>query len=314
MIFSAIIPIYNKAWCIRLTLDSVFAQTFHDFEIIVVDDGSTDGGADIIEEIRDPRLRVIRQPNLGVSAARNRGISLANGEWIAFLDGDDWWHPNYLASQYQTLQNYPSVHMVTTSFRSEPHAIGWHPIAWHVDWNHANVELIHDLPRRWMQAHPFCMDSVAVRRTHLIEMQPCFPVNESIGEDLDLWFRLAESTDIAHLNTELAAYRTVQNGSLSFEQTWHAVPAFLYRMHHRAMSGNLDIQQQESTLWFISQYRLTQARQAIVAGKRFIALGHIWHARSNLTDKRWWLTLIMALVIPGPLVQHWQEWRVKRTA
>ena len=93
---SIIIPLYNKAPYLARTLTSIQRQTFSDFEIIVVDDGSTDGGADIVRALNDARVRLIRQHNLGPGAARNAGITAARAEFVAFLDADDEWLPGYL--------------------------------------------------------------------------------------------------------------------------------------------------------------------------------------------------------------------------
>jgi GT2 family glycosyltransferase len=101
---SVIVPFYNKGPYIRRCLESIAAQTFTDFEAIVVDDGSTDGGTEIAESFADTRFHLIRQPNAGPGAARNRGICEATGETLAFLDADDAWLPDYLSCSLELLR------------------------------------------------------------------------------------------------------------------------------------------------------------------------------------------------------------------
>lgn len=101
---SIVIPLYNKAPYVERALESIGAQTFSDFEVIVVDDGSTDGGASVVAQYREPRVRLITQSNAGPGPARNAGIAEAQGEFIAFLDADDEWLSTYLEESVRTLE------------------------------------------------------------------------------------------------------------------------------------------------------------------------------------------------------------------
>lgn len=107
--FSVVIPLYNKVNFIQDCLDSVLQQKYENFEIIIVNDGSTDGSEEIVEKIKDPRIRLISQENKGVSEARNKGISEAKGEYIALLDADDYWFPHHLESLNELIKLFPNA-------------------------------------------------------------------------------------------------------------------------------------------------------------------------------------------------------------
>jgi glycosyltransferase involved in cell wall biosynthesis len=107
-LISVIIPTYNRADCISKAIDSVLAQSYKDYEIIVVDDGSTDNTKEVLQlYVRDNRIRYIHQENEGCASARNTGIHASCGRWIAFLDSDDRWHPEYLERQMNCLAHLP---------------------------------------------------------------------------------------------------------------------------------------------------------------------------------------------------------------
>jgi glycosyltransferase involved in cell wall biosynthesis len=108
-LISVVIPLYNSEKTIKETLDCVFRQTFSDWEIIAVNDGSTDATLEILAAIKEPRLKVFSYPNGGISVSRNRGLALAQGEYIAFLDHDDLWTPEKLELQLKALQENPQV-------------------------------------------------------------------------------------------------------------------------------------------------------------------------------------------------------------
>lgn len=112
---SVIIPTYNRAQFIGAAIESVIEQSFQDFEIIVVDDGSTDNTEQLVGMMIDPRLHYIRQENRGRSNARNRALKLAKGKYIAFLDSDDLYLPNKLELQLNYMEQNPHVFMIYTS-------------------------------------------------------------------------------------------------------------------------------------------------------------------------------------------------------
>ena len=127
---SVIIPLFNKEPFVARALRSVLAQTFTDFELIVVDDGSMDDGARVVEQFEDSRIRLVRQDNAGPGSARNRGLAEARGELIACLDADDEWLPEFLSESVRSLDEEPKAAALTSGYIEYPAGISraqmWH--------------------------------------------------------------------------------------------------------------------------------------------------------------------------------------------
>lgn len=308
MKFSVVIPLYNKVQFVEEAVRSVLAQSLPAHEIIVVDDGSTDGSAQRIEALGCPQVRVVRQANAGVAAARNHGIALAGGDWVAFLDADDWQHPELLANLARAHAAFPQADVLAAGFRcvSDTDTARLEP--WPLPAEPPAVELLEDLRARWMQEIPFFSGTVAVKAERLHRMQPCFPVGESFGEDLDLWFRLAEETPLALVHAPLAAYRWAVPGSLTGAHRRELAP-YAVRMRQRALDGQLPANQRHSALWFVAQQELTLARDLLADGRRRDALRYCWRARYAARGPRWLLTVVL-LLLPGRIALRWQRWRV----
>ena len=115
-LFSVIIPLFNKENFIETTLKSAFNQTFSDFEILIINDGSTDKSEEKVLNFNDNRIRYFSKENEGVSATRNLGIERANGEIIAFLDADDYWYPNHLQNLFQLYNQFPECGLYCTNY------------------------------------------------------------------------------------------------------------------------------------------------------------------------------------------------------
>lgn len=312
MNFSVVIPLYNKARFVESALASVLAQTLAPREVLVIDDGSTDDGAQRAERLGDPRVRVVRQPNAGVSVARNRGIALARGDWVAFLDADDAWHPQFLAALARAHSACPEADMLGTRLHEVEEPTGRPFEPWPVPEAFCETELVDDLRLRWMKNRPLCSSSVAIRTARLRAMDPWFYEGEAWGEDLDMWFRVADHAPVAIVNAPYCKVRADLPGSLSrrVPQKRH-LPPFVVRMRQQALDGTIPARHRASALWFVAQSQVTMAREALAQAQRLEALSWLLKGRHGWWSRRWQWTLLMTLLVPVQLADRWQRWRVR---
>ena len=214
---SVVIPLYNKEKQIRATLESVLAQTFSDYEIVIVNDGSTDRSVEEASAVNDPRIRLIHQENAGVSAARNRGINEARGEYIAFLDADDRWKPEYLQTQYELTQRYPecsvfacNYEFVDTQGQVRPTIIRKLPFSG----QHGVLSNYFEVAS--CSHPPICSISIMVRK-EAIQSIGGFPLGIKSGEDLLTWARLACNYRIAYSRKPLAQYQECITHTIAYQ-------------------------------------------------------------------------------------------------
>jgi cellulose synthase/poly-beta-1,6-N-acetylglucosamine synthase-like glycosyltransferase len=202
---AVVIPLYNKAESVRRAIGSVLGQSLPPTEIIVVDDGSTDGSAEIVRQIDEARIRLICQPNGGVSAARNRGIAAARSRWIALLDADDEWMPGHLATMHNLRERYPSCRVLASGYvlrgggRPDRSILlrGGVPEQAGVLFDYFDAASRSD--------PPLCSSAVVVAREALRAVGG-FPVGVGQGEDLLTWARLAARYSIAYSREPTAAF------------------------------------------------------------------------------------------------------------
>jgi len=233
MKFSVIIPLYNKGPYIEKALRSVFAQTYLDYEIIVVDDGSKDDSATIAERVLAESAapcQLIRQENAGVSMARNNGVARSHGDYLCFLDADDWWDPAFLEEMSKLIEEFPDAGIYGTSYtivNETKHKTRVAPIGVEPGFEKGYINYCQVYAKTL--AMPLTSISVAIPRTTFDEMEG-FPQGIKLGEDFLLWIRIALKHKVSFLNKPLAYYN--QDSNPAWRGTGHLVdPAFHMLWH-----------------------------------------------------------------------------------
>jgi glycosyltransferase involved in cell wall biosynthesis len=202
--FDVVTALYNKAPFVERTIESVLGQSFGNWRLYVVDDGSTDDGADRVSRYADPRITLIRQKNAGVGPARNAGIAAGSAPWVAFLDADDIWTPSHLAELDRLRQTYPDATLIGTAitrFTGDPPA---------ADTREGRFRLsryFHEMARG---RPPLYTSSAAISRKTLDRLGAFKPLNGN--EDVELWARLAVHGTVAVSTRRTVFYRLDTGG------------------------------------------------------------------------------------------------------
>ena len=200
MRFSVVIPLYNKAPYIAKAINSVLSQTFTDYELVIVDDGSKDDSAEIAAKAIEGRqnCRLIRQENAGVSMARNNGIAASHGDYLCFLDADDWWEPTFLEEMSKLIGEFPEAGICGTNYtivnetkkKTRVAKIG---VEEGFEKGYINYCRVY-AKTLYM---PLWTGAVCIPRKVFDEMQG-FPQGIKLGEDFMLWIRIALTTSSLH--------------------------------------------------------------------------------------------------------------------
>lgn len=184
--FSIVIPLYNKETFVAKTLQSVLNQTFSDFEVIIVNDGSTDNSEAAVLQFDDPRIRYYLRENKGVSAARNLGITLSNANYIAFLDADDFWYPDFLQTMHRNIGRFSEHKVFTTAIEIETKR-NVIPAEYSIQ-RTAYCEVVNFFKASTKET--VIWTSAAVFQKSVFEKSGVFDPKFRSGEDIDLWIRI----------------------------------------------------------------------------------------------------------------------------
>ncbi|MGD1076415.1 MAG: glycosyltransferase family A protein [Thermodesulfovibrionales bacterium] len=263
---SIVIPLFNKALYIKRAVRSVLMQSYQDYELIVVNDGSTDHGPEIVKRMKDSRLILFNQDNAGVSAARNRGIEAARGNLIAFLDADDEWYPDFLAMIVRLQDKYPEAGLYATSYQI-------------MTILHRNISPIFKeiCSPPWEGIIPSYFRSAALGAPPVWTSAACVPkrilkeiggfaVGKRMGEDVDLWGRIALRYPIAFNSKNGAVYHHDAGNRACMSFALNEEHPFLETVEAFRRTGGIPEKTNDDVKLYVTRLKLENMRQHVLAG------------------------------------------------
>ena len=208
MRFSVVIPLYNKAPYVAKAIESVLAQTFADYELVIVDDGSNDSSADIAIQAIEGRVncKVLQQENAGVSVARNNGVAASNGDYLCFLDADDWWESAFLEEMDKLIGEFPDAGIYGSNYtivNETRHKTRVAKIGVDEGFERGYINYFQTYSKTMYM--PLWTGAVCIPRK-VFEAMGGFPLGVKLGEDFLLWVHIALKHKVALLNKPLSYY------------------------------------------------------------------------------------------------------------
>jgi len=295
---SVVIPLYNKALYIERAIQSVLGQTLSLREIIVIDDGSTDGGGEVVKSIQDPRIVLVRQENQGVSAARNRGIELAKSELIAFLDADDAWNNDYLKEVIHLRHLFPEAGAYATAWE-KVNEKGEKKI---LEYKFSAFKEPHNLFHFFIEGAlgPGIHASAVTISKNVFQKIGTFKVGEIRCEEKDMFLRIALNYPIAWSSKPLVTvyFNTYDREKIRSTRLFSEEPAVSETARLAIESGALDKYQVKRLKEFIASYQITAARNLLLQGNKKEAFKILEYAKGTDRYKnewRWYWTLLAKL-------------------
>lgn len=217
--FSVVIPLYNKEKDIANTIDSVLAQTHLNFELIIVNDGSTDNSRRVVEQFKDDRIFLYNKSNGGAASARNYGVQKSNAEYIAFLDGDDYWYPDHLETLDEMIKKFPQARWYAKAYEVKHNKHLTIPMKSPV--NSFGVNWTGEIDDFFANSMIDCLawtSSVCMRKDFFNELGG-FNLNYDTGQDMDLWIRAALSSKLCFCNKVTSRYELMASNRLTNKPT-----------------------------------------------------------------------------------------------
>lgn len=262
--FSVIIPLYNKAPYVAKAIESVLGQTYRDFEVIVIDDGSTDQSLEVAKTFENKSITIVSQPNSGVSTARNNGVKLAKHPYICFLDADDWWHPTFLEEMKRLITDFPDAGIYGSGYyivKNGQERIA--PIGVPQGFERGIIDYCE------VYAKTLCMPltsiSVVIPK-HIFDEEKGFKSQLKFGEDFDLWIRIALKHKVILVNKPLAYYNQdvdVNNRGVAVHKIYSPVNHFIFNLDYlydnEKNNHRLKILLDKLRVYILLKYRMQRA-------------------------------------------------------
>lgn len=262
--FSVIIPLYNKAPYVAKAIESVLGQTYRDFEVIVIDDGSTDQSLEVAKTFENKSITIVSQPNSGVSTARNNGVKLAKHPYICFLDADDWWHPTFLEEMKRLITDFPDAGIYGSGYyivKNEQERIA--PIGVPQGFERGIIDYCE------VYAKTLCMPlwtGAVIVPKYIFDEEGGFKSQLKFGEDFDLWIRIALKHKVILVNKPLAYYNQdvdVNNRGVAVHKTYSPVNHFIFNLDYlydnEKNNHRLKILLDKLRVYILLKYRMQRA-------------------------------------------------------
>ncbi|GAL67511.1 glycosyltransferase family 2 protein [Jejuia pallidilutea] len=271
---SVVIPLYNKEHTITRTLGTVLNQTYKDFEVVIINDGSTDNGVSVIQNFStDSRIKIINQSNQGVSVARNEGVRNATYEYVAFLDGDDEWLPNYLSKMYEAIQKFPNAGLFCCA--GKVRSGGKDYLRQADKYKNSIVEI--DF---FENPHVFVHTSATVVKKSEFSKTQGFPVGMKRNQDFALFFALALHTKTVFCGFPLSIYVGDVEGQAT-KAPFITVREHVCRRYNVVHKAWFDLGQANKTYLIFTKYELRHFFRGFLMKNEY---DNIMFFRNNLEE------------------------------
>ena len=312
-LFSVVIPLYNKEATVSRAIHSVLAQSVKSFELIVINDGSSDNSVDRVLAIKDERIALVEQDNQGVSVARNRGIKIAKYPYLVFLDADDEWRPDFLSVVSGLIESFPDAGAYATAYYIKNPGRDLVPANLKYIPRSASGGLIESYYRCIAYGNnPVWSSAVCIPKSTFSSIG-YFPAGVRLYEDLYMWSNIAINYQIAFINKpSVIYYRDASNRACDQIVPTRDDLQFSKLLSEAISAGRISGGDIAYARDFINRYALLNAFKALVNGdtdeSRYI-VSHVKPASFGKQIRKWMILLLS--FFPGAVVKS--IWKVGQT-